>query len=285
MNGKMATLIKDYLIITFGLLLFAMGWILFLIPAEITGGGISGVAAVIFFATKIPISITFLVINAVLVLIAIKILGASFGIKTIYSIAVLTLFFALFQNILKKPIVDDMFLSAVLGGMSGGIGLGIVFSRGGSTGGTDIFAMIINKYRDISPGRIILLCDVIIIGSSYFVFQSPEKLVYGYVSMWVVAYSLDAFLTGANRSAQMFIISKKYNEIAEFINTEVVRGVTLLEGSGWYTKEETKVVMSVVRKKETSAVFRKIKEIDPDAFISMGSVMGVYGQGFEKLKL
>ena len=285
MNGKMATLIKDYLIITFGLLLFAMGWILFLIPAEITGGGISGVAAVIFFATKIPISITFLVINAVLVLIAIKILGASFGIKTIYSIAVLTLFFALFQNILKKPIVDDMFLSAVLGGMSGGIGLGIVFSRGGSTGGTDIFAMIINKYRNISPGRIILLCDVVIIASSYFVFQSPEKLVYGYVSMWVVAYSLDAFLTGANRSAQMFIISKKYNEIAEFINTEVVRGVTLLEGSGWYTKEETKVVMSVVRKKETSAVFRKIKEIDPDAFISMGSVMGVYGQGFEKLKL
>lgn len=285
MNGKMATLIKDYLIITFGLLLFAMGWLLFLIPAEITGGGISGVAAVVFFATKIPVSITFLVINAVLVLIAIKILGASFGIKTIYSIGVLTLFFALFQNILKEPIVDDMFLSAVLGGMSGGIGLGIVFSRGGSTGGTDIFAMIVNKYRNISPGRIIMLCDVVIIASSYFVFQSPEKLVYGYVSMWVVSYSLDSFLTGANRSAQMFIISKKYNEIAEFINKEAVRGVTLLDGSGWYTKEETKVIMSVVRKKETGAIFRKIKEIDPDAFISMGSVMGVYGQGFEKLRI
>lgn len=285
MNGKMATLIKDYLIITFGLLLFAMGWLLFLIPAEITGGGISGVAAVVFFATKIPVSITFLVINAVLVLIAIKILGASFGIKTIYSIGVLTLFFALFQNVLKEPIVDDMFLSAVLGGMSGGIGLGIVFSRGGSTGGTDIFAMIVNKYRNISPGRIIMLCDVVIIASSYFVFQSPEKLVYGYVSMWVVSYSLDAFLTGANRSAQMFIISKKYNEIAEFINKEAVRGVTLLDGTGWYTKEETKVIMSVVRKKETGAIFRKIKEIDPDAFISMGSVMGVYGQGFEKLRI
>ena len=285
MNSKMATLIKDYLIITFGLLLFAMGWLLFLVPAEITGGGISGVAAVVFFATKIPISITFLVINAILVLVAIKILGASFGIKTIYSIAVITLFFALFQNILKEPIVDDMFLSAVLGGMSGGIGLGIVFSRGGSTGGTDIFAMIVNKYRNISPGRIIMLCDVVIIASSYFVFQSPEKLVYGYVSMWVVSYSLDAFLTGANRSAQMFIISKKYNEIAEFINMEAVRGVTLLDGSGWYTKEETKVIMSVVRKKETGAIFRKIKEIDPDAFISMGSVMGVYGQGFEKLRI
>ena len=285
MNPKLATAIKDYSIITFGLLMFTMGWVLFLIPAEITGGGVSGVAAVVYFATKIPVSITFLAINVVLVLVAIKILGANFGIKTIYSIAVLTVFFAFFQNILKKPIVDDNFLSAVLGGMSGGIGLGIVFSRGGSTGGTDIFAMIINKYRNISPGRIILYCDVIIIASSYFVFQSPAKLVYGYVTMWVVSYSLDSFLSGANRSAQMFIFSKKYEEIADFINNEAIRGVTVLNGMGWYTKEDTKIIMSVVRKRETGAIFRKIKEIDPEAFITMGSVMGVYGQGFEKLKL
>ncbi len=278
-------IIKDYSIITFGLLMFVLGWVLFIIPAEITGGGVSGIAAVVFFATKIPVSITFLVINVVLVLIAIKILGASLGIKTIFSIAVLTLFFALFQNVLKSPLVDDTFLSAVLGGMMGGIGLGIVFSRGGSTGGTDIFAMIVNKYRNVSPGKVIMLCDVIIIASSYFVFQSPEKLVYGYVSMWVVAYTLDSFLSGANASAQMFIISKKYNEIAESINKEATRGVTLLDGMGWYTKEETKIVMSVVRKRETSAIFRKIKQIDPDAFISMGSVMGVYGEGFEKIKL
>ena len=285
MKQKFARVINDYVIITFGLLLFVTGWVLFLIPAEITGGGVSGVAAVVYFATKIPVSVTFLAVNVVLVLIAIKVLGASFGVKTIYSIIVLTVFFAVFQNILKKPLVDDTFLSAILGGMSGGIGLGIVFSRGGSTGGTDIFAMIINKYRNISPGRIILLCDVLIIASSYFIFQSPAKLVYGYVSMWVVSYSLDSFLSGANRSAQMFIISKKYEQIADFINLEATRGVTILEGTGWYTKENTKVIMSVVRKKETSAIFRKIKEIDPEAFISMGSVMGVYGQGFEKIKL
>lgn len=285
MNNKLSAAIKDYVIITFGLLIFAMGWVLFLIPAEITGGGISGVAAVVYFATKIPVSITFLAINVLLVLVAIKILGANFGVKTIYSIAVLTVFFAVFQNVLKNPLVDDTFLSAVLGGMLGGIGLGVVFSRGGSTGGTDIFAMIINKYRNISPGRIILYCDVIIIASSYFVFQSPAKLVYGYVSMWVVSYTLDSFLSGANRSAQMFIFSKKYEEIANFINNEAIRGVTILDGMGWFTKEDTKVIMSVVRKRETSAIFRKIKEIDPEAFISMGSVMGVYGQGFEKLKL
>jgi uncharacterized membrane-anchored protein YitT (DUF2179 family) len=184
MNRKLALTIKDYIIITVGLLLFAIGWVVFLIPAEITGGGVSGVGAVLFFAAKIPISVTYLAVNAVLVLIAIKILGASFGVKTIYSILILSIFFAFFQGIVKEPIVDDMFLSAVLGGMAGGIGLGIVFSRGGSTGGTDIFAMIINKYRNISPGRIILYCDVVIIASSYFVFQSPGKLVYGYVSMW-----------------------------------------------------------------------------------------------------
>lgn len=284
MKHKFAESIKDYVFITFGLLLFVLGWLLFLIPAEITGGGVSGIAAVIFFATKIPVSVTFLIINVILVLVAIKILGASFGVKTIYSIAVLTVFFAVFQNILEKPIVDDTFLSAVLGGMMGGIGLGVVFSRGGSTGGTDIFAMIIMKYRNVSPGKIIMLCDVIIIGSSYFVFQSPEKLVYGYVSMWVVSYSLDSFLSGSNRSAQMFIVSKKYEAIADYINNEAIRGVTILNGTGWYTKEESKIVMSVVKKRETSAIFRKIKEIDPEAFITMGSVMGVYGQGFEQLK-
>ncbi|HZH72681.1 MAG TPA: YitT family protein [Mariniphaga sp.] len=285
MNRKLTNTIKDYFIITIGLSLFALGWVVFLLPAEITGGGISGLGAVLYFAAKIPVSLTYLSINIVLVLVAIKILGANFGMKTIYSIGVLTIFFAVFQGIVKEPLVNDVFLSAVLGGMACGIGLGTVFSRGGSTGGTDIFAMVINKYRNISPGRVIMICDVVIIASSYFVFQSPEKLVYGYVSMWVVAYSLDSFLSGANRSAQMFIISKNYQEIANFINKEAIRGVTILEGQGWYTQENTKIIMSVVRKKETSQIFRKIKEIDPEAFITMGSVMGVYGKGFDKIKL
>jgi uncharacterized membrane-anchored protein YitT (DUF2179 family) len=285
MNHRLAESIKDYIIITFGLSLFATGWLVFLIPAQITGGGISGLGAVLYFATGIPVSITYLSVNVILVLIAIKILGASSGVKTIYSILMLSLLFALFPNVVKEPLVNDMFLSAVLGGMSCGIGLGVVFSRGGSTGGTDIFAMIVNKYRNISPGRIILYCDVIIIASSYIVFRSPEKLVYGYVSMWVVAYSLDSFLSGANRSAQMFIISKNYKNIADFINKEAIRGVTILEGKGWYTQENTKIIMSVVRKKQTSQIFRKIKELDPEAFITMGSVMGVYGKGFDKIKL
>ncbi|WP_321346828.1 YitT family protein [uncultured Draconibacterium sp.] len=284
-HRNLMKIIQDYGIMTFGLFLFSMAWTMFVIPAEIAGGGISGVAAVVFYATKIPVSLTYFAINIVLVLIAIKFLGANFGVKTIYSIVVVSTFFGLFQDVLSEPLVDDMFLSAVLGGMISGVGLGIVFSRGGSTGGTDIIAMIVNKYRNVSPGRVIMLCDVVIIASVYFVFQSVEKLVYGYVMMWVVSYALDSFLSGANRSAQMFIMSTEYEQIAEYIGKDLYRGVTLLDGSGWYSKKETKIVMSVVRKKETGAIFRKIKQIDPDAFISMGSVMGVYGQGFDKLKL
>lgn len=284
-NGKMARFIKDYVIISFGLLIFVLGWVLFLIPAGLNGGGISGVAAVVFYASKIPVGVSYLAINLILVLVAIKILGANFGVKTIFSILITSLFFTIAGKMDIKPMVDDNFLSAVMGGIATGVGLGIVFSRGGSTGGTDIFAMIVNKYRNISPGKVIMLCDVVIIASSYFVFQSPEKLVYGYVQMWVTSYALDSFLSGANRSAQIFIFSKKYQEVADFIIANAHRGATVLDGTGWYTKKDTKVVMSVMRKRETGAVFRKIKEIDPNAFISMGSVMGVYGEGFDKIKL
>jgi len=281
---KLQTIIKDYTIMLTGLILYVLSWNLFLIPAKITGGGITGLAAVIFYSTKIPIGLTFFAINVVLVAIALKILGASFGIKTIFSMVVLSLLFAVPQDLFPKSIIEDNFLSAVLGGMMGGVGIGLVFSRGGSTGGTDIIAMIVNKYRNISPGRIIMYCDVIIIGSSYFLVHSLDKMVYGFVSMAVVSYTLDAFLSGANASAQIFIFSDKYDEIADFINKEFGRGVTALNGTGWYTQRDVMVLITVVRKKETSILFRRVKEIDPNAFISMASVMGVYGQGFDKIK-
>jgi len=277
-------IIKDYVIMFLGLSLYTLSWTLFLVPAQITGGGISGLAAVIFYSTKIPIGLTFFSINVVLVAIAMKVLGASFGIKTIFSMVVISVLFSIPQEFFPGAIIEDNFLSAVLGGMMGGVGIGLVFSRGGSTGGTDIIAMIINKYRNISPGRIIMYCDVIIIGSSYFLVHSLDKMVYGFVSMAVVSYTLDAYLSGSNASAQMFIFSPKYEEIADFINNESRRGVTVLSGTGWYTQQDVKVLMTIVRKKETSILFRKIKEIDPDAFISMASVMGVYGQGFDKIK-
>lgn len=288
MRGKLRRQIlniEDYIVITVGLLMFSLAWTLFIIPAQITGGGVSGIGAVLFYATGIPVGITYFLVNIFLVAIAIKVLGASFGIRTIYSMSVVSIALTFSQQLVSAPIVDDTFLSAVLGGILSGVGLGIVFSKGGSTGGTDIIAAIVSKYRNVSPGRVIMYCDVIIIASSFFVLRSVDKMVYGFVTMGVVSYALDAVLSGANRSAQMFIFSKKWDEIADFINQQRYRGVTILDGVGWYTKENVKVVVSVVRKRETGAIFRKIKEIDPDAFISMGSVMGVYGQGFDQLKL
>ena len=281
---KLLHIIKDYVIITFGLILYALSWTFFLVPAQITGGGVSGLAAVIFYSYKIPIGLTFFSVNLILVVIAIKVLGASFGVKTIFSMVVISIAFSVLPTLPSGVIIQDNFLSSVLGGMMGGAGIGIVFSRGGSTGGTDIIAMIVNKYRNISPGRIILYCDVIIIGSSYFLLHSLDKMVYGFVSMAVVSYTLDAFLSGSNASAQIFIFSPKYEEIADFINSEFGRGVTALDGKGWYTQNNVTVLITVVRKKETSILFRKVKEIDPNAFISMASVMGVYGQGFDKIK-
>ena len=281
---KLLHIIHDYAIITFGLIMYSLSWTFFLVPAQITGGGVSGLAAVIFYTYKVPFGLTFFGINLLLVAIAIKVIGASFGVKTIYSMVVISIALSVLPTLPPEYVIHDNFLAAVLGGMMGGAAIGIVFSRGGSTGGTDIIAMIITKYRNISPGRIIMYCDVIIIGSSYFLLHSIDKMVYGFVSMAVVSYTLDAFLSGSNASAQIFIFSPKCEEIANFINTESLRGVTIIDGKGWYTQQDVKILMTIVRKKETSMLFRKIKEIDPSAFISMASVMGVYGQGFDKIK-
>lgn len=275
---------KTYAIMFLGSLLFALGWTLFLIPAEINGGGVSGIGALVYYISGIPAGITYLGVNAILVVIAIIKLGKSFGAKTIVNMLVISLLLTLFQKYLNKPIIDDKFLSAVLGGISGGIGLGLVFSQGGTTGGTDIIAMIVTKYRRISPGRVIMYCDVIIIAASWFVFHSAEILVYGYVSMWVLSYTLDAFLNGANQSAQILIFSEKWEEIKDTILHQNGRGATIVDATGGYTGKPVKIVMTVVRKRESTSIFRKIKAIDNNAFISMGNVMGVFGEGFDQIK-
>ncbi|MCE1199139.1 MAG: YitT family protein [Marinilabiliales bacterium] len=267
-----------------GLALYAFGVTAFLIPVKITAGGVTGISMLIFYSTGIPTGYPYFIINSFLIVLAIRILGTSFGLKTLFSMVVISILLNVMQIFIKEPLVTDIFLSSVLGGILCGVGLGITFNQGGSTGGTDIIAMIINKYRNISPGKIILYCDVIIISSSFFVLHSVEKLVYGYVTMWIVAYSIDAFLTGAQQSVQLFIFSEKYEEIADFINLESRRGLTVIDGTGWYTKKPVKMLMTVVRKRESPLIFQKIKQIDPEAFISLGSVMGVYGKGFDEIK-
>lgn len=284
MWSKLFGQIRSYTVMVIGLGLYAFGITAFLIPLKIAGGGVTGISMLVFYATGFGTGYTFFIINIFLVLIAIKVLGINFGLKTIFSMTIIAVMLNVMQNYVTEPILQDMFLSAVLSGILGGIGVGLIFNEGGSTGGTDIIAMIINKYRNISPGRIIMYCDVVIIASSYLVLHSAEKLVYGYVSMWVVAYSIDAFLTGAQQSVQLFIVSEKYEQIANFINYEARRGLTVIDGTGWYTQQNVKVIMTVVKKRESPEIFRKIKQLDPNAFISLNSVMGVYGKGFDKLK-
>ena len=275
---------KSYAIITFGLFINAIGWTVFLIPAKITGGGLTGVSSLLFYAFELHVGATYLIMNGLLIVLSIRFLGKSFGLKTIFATAILSLFLSLLEGIVTEPIVDEHFMSAVVGGILAGAGVGLAISQGGSTGGTDIIAMMINKHKNISPGKILLYLDIIIISSSFFVFQSIEKMVYGYVSMAVTAYTIDMVLTGAKRTVQMFILSKKYEIIANRVGTEVRRGITILNGKGWYTQEETKILMILVRKQESNHILKIIKETDPNAFISLGNVMGVYGSGFDRIK-
>jgi uncharacterized membrane-anchored protein YitT (DUF2179 family) len=276
---------KIHVTITFGLILTAVGWMGFLIPAQITGGGISGVCALFFYATKFPVGISFLISNVFLILISIKILGLKFGIQTVYGVIGLSFFFSVLQPFFPAPIVKDAFMAAVIGGILSGAGVGLVFSQGGSTGGTDIIAMIVHKYRDLSLGRLILYQDVIIIASSFILFHSIEKIVYGYVSMAITSYVIDLVLEGSNKSYQIFVFSKKHDEIATRISSEVGRGITLFEGQGWYSKEKMKILLVLVKKYESAQVLRIIKETDPNAFLSLGNVMGVYGEGFDRIKI
>ena len=276
--------IRSHAIIAFGLFLYVIAWTAFLIPNKIVGGGVSGIASMFFFATKFPVGITYLIINAFLLLFAVRILGMKFAIRTMYGVLVLTLLFTVFQPLITEPVINDLFIATVIGGFLAGAGIGIVFWQGGSSGGTDIIVMSINKYKNISPGKLVMFTDVFIIASSYLILHSIERIVYGVVTLALTSYAIDFVLSGSRQSYQVFIFSKRYESIASRISSELRRGVTLLEGQGWYSKEKSQVLMIVLRKSETADLMRIIKQEDPSAFISMGSVMGVYGQGFERIK-
>lgn len=291
-NKNVRRTIREYILITFGLVFYSFAWTGVIIPAKVVGGGVSGMSLLIFYATGgeaggIPLAYSIFAINAVLILIASFIIGFKFSTKTIYAVIVMAISMGLFQQWLPYNILglgDDKLLSAILGGGVAGIGIAICFMQGGSTGGTDIIAMIVNQYRTISYGKVILACDFVIIGLSYFIGHDITTVIYSYVVVGVTGYTLDAVMAGKQESSQLMIISKSYETIADRIVNEVNRGVTVLNGEGWYAKQPTKVLMVLCKKSETSVLFRIVKDIDPDAFITVGNVMGVYGRGFEPLK-
>lgn len=282
--------VRTYVIIAFGLLVLSIAWTAFLLPHQISGSGVTGLGAIVFYATGIPMGYTYFAINVILMAIALKIMGPGFGIKTIYGTLLLAVMLSVLQPLIPTAVVQEKFMSAIIGGMLCGVGLGIIFTQGGSTGGTDIIALVINKYRNISPGRIILYCDVIIISSSYVVLthldsaQRIETMVYGFVTMGIQAYTLDAILSGNKQSVQIFVFSRHFEKIADLITSKMHRGVTVIDSTGWYTKDSQKVIITIVRKHEASDVYRIIKSIDNKAFITVANVMGVYGKGFEELK-
>ena len=293
MKGIFST-IRTYILLTIGTLVYVSAWTIFLIPNKIVGGGVSGVASLIFFGTGegFPVSYTFFIVNVILLLFGMRSLGKDFGIKTVYSIIVATLGFEYLPVILNN--IDPSFIQnlsengpltlAIFGGVVSGTGVGINFMQGGSTGGTDIVALMVNKRYNLSPGRVIAYVDLIIIGSSFFLFQDITKVIYGYVQLGVMSFALDWVISGSKQSVQIFIFSKKYEEIADKIITEAHRGASVLNATGWFTREENKVLMILARKYEANTIYRIIKSVDKDAFISVASVMGVYGKGFEQIK-
>lgn len=277
---------KDYLEITVGLVLYSIGWTVFLLPNDITTGGVPGIASIVYFATELPVQFVYFPINFTLLLCSIKVLGWRFSVKTVYAVFAMTLITAVTQQIVgdMRLLQEQPFMACVLGASLCGAGVGLAFCANGSTGGTDIVAAIINKYRDVTLGRVILLCDVIIITCSYFVLKDWEKVVYGYATLFICSFTLDQVVNSARRSVQFFIISDKYKEIGLAINNNPHRGVTVINANGFYTGKEVCMLFVLAKRSESTVIFGIIKAIDPTAFVSQSQVIGVYGEGFDKIK-
>ncbi|MBO5771527.1 MAG: YitT family protein [Alistipes sp.] len=291
------TVVKEYLLMTFGMCCYAFGWIGWIMPAKCVGGGATGLSLLIYYATgqTVSVGVMVFIVNAILLLIAGFIVGWKFGIKTIYCICILSVAMYVLQEIFTLPdgtIMDifnlnDRLLSTIIGGIFSGVGVAICFSQGGSTGGVDIVAMIINKYRTVSYGKIVRSIDSIIIGSALLLPDEAgigiQGVIYGFVLTVVLGYTVDSLMTGNQQSNQIMIVSKDYKAMADAMNNNAHRGATVLGATGWYSKVEHNIVMVVCRKRDTPMVLKIVKEVDPEAFITVGSVMGVYGKGFDAL--
>lgn len=288
--------VQDYFFITLGLGFYALGWTAFLLPYEISSGGLTGVSALVYYATGLEIQNTYLVLNAILLLFAVKILGIKFCIKTIYAVLTLTFFLWAMQRILLSGAdvgtarlprflgEGQDFMATIIGASLCGMGLAHAFLHQGSTGGTDIIAAMVNKYKNISLGRMLLYLDIIIISASYPIFHDWRRIVFSFVEMFVCNMVLDYVMNYVQQSIQFFIITKHPKDISDAIITEMGRSATLIPGTGCYTGQPVSVLMVVIKKNQSVALFRLVKAIDPAAFMSQTKATGVYGEGFAQLK-
>ena len=303
LRTSIATLLKEYALVTLGVVSYAIGWTIFLLPNNLIGGGVSGFASIVYYATGIQMGITYLVLNVILLLIGTKILGTGFGGKTIYAIIMTAAMLSIMPKLIPTDFIHEFALSngklicTVLGGIIAGVGIGLSISSGGSTGGTDIVALLWCKFHPASPGTVILIIDFGIILSSLLfpsytetgeLLSFADKLavvVYGLIMVTVSGYAIDMYISGSKQSVQAFIFTKKVTEMADAIAFDMKRGVTVLPAKGWYSKEDKQVIMVVTRKSDLNLLFKYVKTIDPDAFLSVSTVMGVYGQGFDTIKI
>lgn len=277
---------KDYFVILIGLISYTIGWTVFLLPNHIVLGGVPGISSILKWAFETPVQATFFAVNAVLLVLALRILGWKFCIKTIYGVVMMTVVLSIIQPMVGDThlLADQPFMAAIIGGCFCGIGIGLGLVSNGSSGGTDIVAAIIHKYRDISLGHLILMVDLIIITSSIIVLRDWNQVLYGYVVLFVSSYVVDQVVNSMRQSVQFFIISDKYEEIGHAIINERHRGCTVIKSEGLYTGREHNMLFVLAKKRESAMIFQIINSIDPNAFVSQSAVIGVYGQGFDHIK-
>ena len=290
---------RDYFNITLGLMLYTLGFTVFLLPYEIVTGGIAGIGAIVFYSTGFPVQYTFFIINAALIILALKTLGWKFLTKTIYATFMLTFMLEVAQEIVVQPDgtfykllgEGNDFMSLVIGCIITGTALAVVFLNNGSTGGTDIVAAVVNKFHNISLCKALIMVDFCIIGSCLFIdsFGAIDlrfrKVVFGLCTMLIECLMLDYVMYWQRQSVQFMIFSKKYQEIAFAISRKTDHTLTILDGHGFWTGRPTKVLCLLAKKRESVQIFRIVKQIDPNAFVSQSSVIGVYGEGFDEMKV
>lgn len=278
---------RDYIMIAFATVLYGFGFCAFILPEGVVIGGVTGIGSIIYFLTgnQYAIGVTQFVINFALLAIAWFIVGRQFVIKTLFGVGCITAVTTFMPQFFPHPLVPgEPFMNVIIGSIIAGISLGIVFIHNGSTGGTDIVAAIVAKKSSTSIGRTMLYVDFFIIGSSYLIFNNITKVVYGYIVLFVVSYMVDMMINTNRQSVQFLIISRNWERIANAVNHHAHRGVTVIDGQGWYTKQRMKVLLIVCKRIESVTIFRIVQSIDPRAFITQAQVSGVYGEGFDKIK-
>ncbi len=275
---------RDYIVILLGLSIYAISLTGFLIPFKVVTGGLGGVSLLIRYSTGIPLWVSYITINSFLLVFAWFFLGRKYVISTLFSSIALSIILNIAERYITEALLANETMSILVGAIGCGVGLGMVLASNSSTGGTDIIAAIITKYRYISMGRVLMYVDVFIILSSYLIFQSLEKIIIGFVISAILYYAVDMVINGSRQSVQFFIFSSKYDEIATHINSELGRGCSVVDGVGWYSKQPQKIVLLMTRRNESTSVFRLVQRIDSDAFITQSNVTGVYGKGFEPIR-